>query len=542
MAEMGKTNSLIDRTKYGEGLYLLYFALMVGARALGLYEGMLGYNILLVVGMAIFLCKMIVTRHSFKEYLIAIILLLVTGIVYYHTGEKGLFVCFTMLLGMKGVSVKKVVETGALTAGIIVLSKIFLGVFGFTSEIYYPQDRAGVGVMFRHSLGYAHPNTLHMNVLMVSMMIIYIITVNHKAKKKNDIIVVLSASLLVFLFNLYVFQYSGSRTGILACLAYLFVNLWFYIRNNMGILEKAVSFCAFPVACFVAIVLPLIVDEKTFDFLDRTVFNSRFMLARYFWSNNSISLWGKRLNNPSEGLQTYGIDMAQLYLFLQLGLVAFCLMAAVTFWFISECIKHDRREELAVLMGMLFLGMWEPLLYNLGFKNFVYVFMGAMLYGVISGDLRSFEEGSSIFAGIIKQREQLDDSQIVGMAIKIVSIAIIVGAISSITYLFMTVEPNSLYGNREENEAGFSFGMDPIYLTEAQIQDIESSGDIVVGYVDETVPMYKYDASIADMEYNKKVMSVGVWTGFATAIITACLLWYNVVRDIKHKERSRDDK
>ena len=124
-----------DRDKIGEVIYLVYFALMVGARAAGLYEGMLIYNISLVIGMLLFACKMIVTRHTVKEYLVALGFMLIAGIVYIHTGEKGLIVYFTMMLGMKAVSVNKVIKVGALTAGVIIISKIFLGVFGLLPEI-----------------------------------------------------------------------------------------------------------------------------------------------------------------------------------------------------------------------------------------------------------------------------------------------------------------------------------------------------------------------------------------------------------------------
>ena len=525
----------VNKCRIGEGVYLLYFALMVGARALGLYEGMLVYNVSLVIGLLLFAFKIVVTEHTFKEYAIIAMFLLLAGVVYIHTGEKGLLVCFTMMLGMKNVAPRKVIETGALTAGVIVLTKIFLGVFGFTSEIYYPQERAGVGVMFRHALGYAHPNTLHMNVLMLSMMIMYLVTITHNEKKKYDHIIVVSSSLLIFLFNLYIFQYSGSRTGLLACIAYLFVNLWFYARKTIGILEKIVSYAAFPIVCFIAIILPLVVSDDLFELLNSTIFNSRFSLAKYFWSNNSISLWGIRLVNPDESLRTYGIDMAQLYLFLQLGIIAFLFMAVLTIWFIYECIKNDRRAELAVMLGMLFLGMWEPLLYNLGFKNFVYVFMGGMLYGVLNADFRAFEDHGSLIPKSIVKKLQCGGAVSAKTAFSMATIAVFIGLIVSMCYLLSTPQPSALYGDRQENEAGFTFHMKPLYISQEEIDSYEAGGDIVIGYVDDKTPMYKYDEIIADMEYDKKVLSVGVWSSMFSAVIMFAALWYNGSRLSKKK-------
>ena len=533
---------ITNRDKIGEGIYLLYFALMVGARAAGLYEGMTLYTISLVIGMLLFACKMIVTKHSAKEYLITGAFMLLAAIVYMHTGEKGLIVCFTMMLGMKGVSVQKAIKTGAVVAGIIIMSKIFLGVFGLVHEIYYPQERDGVGLMFRHALGYAHPNSLHMNVQMLSMMVMYLITtwlmadrremdnniLSSKIILRNDSVIMLVASLLVLCFNLYIFQYSGSRTGLLACVAYLIVNRWLYYRNKIGVFEKAVSFAAFPIVSLIAIALPFLLKGKLFDFVIMTIFTTRFSIAKYFWKHNSISLFGIRLNNPNESMATYGIDMAQLYLFLQLGMVAFVVIAALTTWFVYQAIKKERRAELAVLMGMLFLGIWEPLLYNLGFKNFVYVFMGAMIYECLE------KADSTLKATSVtetQKRIMIDTKKNAVCA----AISIVIGVIASAIYLAATKPPSALYGDREKDESGNSFGMEAEYLDEQEIDQLKSDGDIIIGYTDSETPMYKYDETIAEMEYQKRTLSTGVWSGILVfGIALGTIKMYNTFNKKEH--------
>jgi len=531
---------ITNRDKIGEGIYLLYFALMVGARAAGLYEGMTLYNISLVIGMLLFACKMIVTKHSAKEYLIAGAFMLLAAIVYIHTGEKGLIVCFTMMLGMKKVSVRKVIKTGALVAGIIILSKIFLGVFGVTSEIYYPQERDGIGLMFRHALGYAHPNTLHMNVMMLSMMVMYLVTnwiANQRKltiEKKDsidrqNIFLFFIVSIMVMGFNYYVFQYSGSRTGIMACLVYFIVNTWLFLIKRIGVLEKTVSYLAFYIVSFIAIPLPFILQGKIFDIVNSTIFTNRFFLARYFWENNGVSLWGIRLNSPYEPFRTYGIDMAQLYLFLQLGLVAFVVMALLTTWYVHQAIKFDNRSELAVLMAMLFVGIWEPLLYNLGFKNFAYVFMGAMIYKVVDGQqLLSIRQEENSVANDISY-----DSIPVQISLKQIVIlflgALMVGSIVSAIYSATSNAPSALYGNRAEDESGKNLDIETVYLNEQDVEKLKSDGDIIVGYTNAETPMYKYDKVIAVMEYKKRILSTGVWSGMLVLFVGLCAIkMYNI--------------
>ena len=108
---MNKTES--TTIQLSEIIYLAYFTVMFGARAIGLYEGMLPYNIMLVIGMLLFLLKIAMTRHTFAEYLLMGTLLFISLIVYYNTGEKGLLLYFTMMLGMKNVSLKRVMKWAA---------------------------------------------------------------------------------------------------------------------------------------------------------------------------------------------------------------------------------------------------------------------------------------------------------------------------------------------------------------------------------------------------------------------------------------------
>ncbi len=505
-----------NRSAIGEGIYLLYFAIMIGARALGLYEGMTVYNVSLVAGMLLFGCKMIVTKHTIKEYALAAFFLLIAGIVYLHTGEKGLLVCFTMLLGMKEVSVQKVIKTGIIVAGVIILLKIFTGAFALTSEVYYPQEREGIGMMFRHALGYAHPNTLHMNVLMLTMLVLYYVTSGLvKDKSRDSYIKLILCSGLMFFFNLYVFQYSGSRTGILAGTVFIVINFWFFLRSKPGIFEKCVCYLAFPAVCFIAIVVPFILPEKIFDFIDKTIFTTRLTIARYFWAHNSVSLWGIRLVNEDEYYSSYGLDMAQLYLFLQLGIIAFIVMAALTMWFVYYCLKKNRLQELAVLLGMLCLGIWEPLLYNLGYKNFVYVFMGVAIYEAL-GDVK---EDYCLFT----RDNWINRIQAITV-MKGIAFGVLSGVFAMMIFLLATARPSAFYGSRELDESGRSLGMQGEYYTQEEILSFEAAGDIVVGYTDSSMPMYRYDEVIALGEYHKRAMSVAVFVGIPVSAIGMALL------------------
>ena len=300
----------------------------------------------------------------------------------------------------------------------------------------------------------------------------------------------------------------------LACVVYVVVNYYLFAIRKMRLFEKIVSYAAFPTTAFISIVLPHMLPDKIFDFFNGKVFNTRFSLAKYFWSNNSLSLFGTKLINPEENFRTYGIDMSQLYLFLQLGIVAFVVMFVLTTFLMNRCIANDRRAEIAIMIAMLFIGIWEPLLYNLSAKNFTYVFMGSALYEFLKcidaekkesaiGDKHETESAIGV----------VTDKAYVIRLLKRIMIGAVAGATMAVIYVALTKEPTALYGARERDESNKSLGMKPEYYSSQEIADFKKNGDIVIDYAGEEKPMYKYDETLAVGEYRKKIMSVGVWTG-----------------------------
>lgn len=509
---------LDKRDKIGEGIYLLYFAVMVAARAAGLYEGQLVYNIALVLGLLLFACKIVVTKHSIREYAVMALFLALAGLVYICTGEKGLIVCFTMMLGMKGVSVRKVFGVAAAVSGVIVLLKIFLGSFGFLPEYYFPIERTGVGLMMRHSLGYAHPNTLQMNALILSMVIVYLVSSRRleldskgRTTKRESLMAVAFISLLVFGFNLYVHEFSGSRTGVLACLVFLFFNLWMYAAGRVRLFEKILLYLAYPFVSFIAIVLPFVLKGELFEKIDLSVFQTRLSLALGFWSCNSLSLFGIRLNRPSEWPVPYGIDMGQLYLFLQLGIVAFAVISAMTLWFVHNAIKKNMVPELVYFAGMMVIDIWEPLMYNLSFKNYLYVFMGALIFkSRISEEKNDYMKRiESLFTGPRGLRVLATGT----------ALGLVAGLVSTFVFFATNIKPAALYGSREQDVYSQPYIEETMYLTDAEVSELKAGGAIVLDYEGAGAPLYRYGSDVADDEYHRRAMNVGVWAGIAVFLL-----------------------
>lgn len=359
-----------NKISYAEISYLSYFLVLFGAKSVGLYEGMLLYNISLVIGVLLFGIKIILTKHTVFEYLIITGLVGVSIIVYYNTGEKGLLLYFTMMIGMKGVSVKRVFKWATLILGSCFTCLVFLTSFGFMQDIYYTKERSFFGMVMRRSLGYPYPNTLFTTYIVLMVLIMYVLG---KMEKKKLIIV----SLLEFLGALYMFLYSCSNTGIIVSTTFLVLNYYFQTRKSFTGLEKMLIQLVYPGCILFSVVGPMISKGKLFEILDKVLHN-RWNYSRYYLTNEPITLLGQRFKATPN--TNYLIDSSFLYSFLQIGLVAFVILTVLNLLVIHDYVKKEKRIELAIIASFCILGLSDPFLYNLSYKNILFLFIGEYFY------------------------------------------------------------------------------------------------------------------------------------------------------------------
>lgn len=353
-----------------EVLYLLYFAIMFGARAIGLFEGMAVYNISLVIGMLLFIIKEAMTEHTVFEYCLVGILLVLSVVVYYNTGEKGLLLYFTMMLGMKGVSVKRVFQLGSVILSLSFTTLVLLSITGLKEEITYIKDRAGFGSVIRHSLGYPYPNTLFTTYIVLMVLIIYVLG---KQNKKN----LLLTTLFLFLGAIYIFIYSCSNTGLIVSVFYLLANLYLQSRKKLSKFEKIGIQFIYPFFLIFAIVGPLITKGTIFQLLDKVLHN-RWAYSLYYLTNEPVTLFGVRFKEAPN--TNYMIDSSFLYSFLQLGIIPFVMITLLYLGMIHDYVKREMKTELAIIVSLCVLGLSDPFLFNLSYKNLMFLFVGEFIY------------------------------------------------------------------------------------------------------------------------------------------------------------------
>ncbi len=354
-----------------EIVYLAYFAVMFGARAAGLYESLMLYNISLVLGAGLFALKIVVTKHTLFEYLIMLILIGMSLLVYYNTGEKGLLLYMTMILGMKGVSLARVEKWALTILGICFPTLVFLSVTGIIQDIAYSADgRAFFGSVMRRSLGYPYFNTMFTTYIV--MVVLVMLCAGYQDRKT-----LILSSIFFEVIGVYLYIYSCSNTGIIVLTFYLAVNFFFQLMRGIGKGLGVLLQLVYPLGMLISIGAPLLINGSMFSLFDK-IFHNRFNYANYYLTNEPVTLFGVRFGPTPNS--NYIIDSSFLYSFLQLGVIPCILLTAMMLIMISYMVRNNRRLELAVIVAFCLLGMSDPFFYNLYYKNLMMLFVGSLFY------------------------------------------------------------------------------------------------------------------------------------------------------------------
>ncbi|WP_024867327.1 hypothetical protein [Butyrivibrio sp. FCS014] len=531
--------------------FYCFFMIMFGMRMWGIYESKSSYVPLLVVGFLVWGISVLMSEYSVLEYIVICAFMILAGIVYIKTGEKGLLLYFALMMGVKNINVNRLFKAGIIAggSGIAVLS--FLSAFGIIEDVAYLQERHFVGEVFRRSLGAPHPNTLSSSFVIIAMMVMYVIGHNNKPK-------IWLASVVVLLIGMYLFLYSGSRTGMLLLCLYLAINMIYAYMDKTGIITRIISILIMPVIWAVCILIPFIASDDTISFFRSVEYNlgSRFAEGKYYLDNNPLSLFGIRLSDPDAHI--YGIDMSQLYLFIQLGIVAFCVVSLLWILLLKSEISENKKREIPITISLLIMGITDPFLYNIGFKNLAFVFMGVMVYGYLNKLNVAFTPLLAKEIQILKigekeiglpviceasQKGKLFDKK--NNSLKMIIVGVLLILLISTMYYCITPKPAYVLSDRNAGERlqWIFQGMEGHTYDKAQIKAIKNEGNIVLDYTDEDELMYVYYSddkspvqggyyapNAGNMEKFRLALSLFVWGSIFVILIIYIFSYKNTKR------------
>lgn len=502
-----------------EMFYYLFWIIMLFAKGTGLYEGLRKYNICLVLAMLCLGLKLLFTKYKVADFVWMIPLVLFGGWIYLHSKDQSAFILVAVMIGLKEIQLPRVFKIGALTWGgcfVYMILRTFAG--GSTGPIL-AHEKLGLGPVLRWSLGYTHPNVLHITYVVLAAFILYLW--NMKPGKKQWKI-----TMWLMLGNIYIFLYSISFTGFLLMTLLLILNLYLMGKRRVSKMERMALQCILPVCIAFSLVVPMILDSdgRLFQMINHAL-NNRYSATRIYIQELGLSLWG--VNVPS--LYGFAIDCSYTGALLSYGSVFFVALIIGYMFTIHHMVKKELWKELAIMLSLLVAGVSEPFLFNASFKNITVLFIGAYLFEIV-GYLSETTKVSFLRKEILlfsgKDKEiSLKVGNIRNICNEImVSVCNNKGKLICISFLAFLIcagagakfayRPDSIYigvgstdcGKREEK-----------YLNMQELE--EGFNSLVYEYPGKERPMYEFSGNMLALEYMRKIISCGVWGGGTVTLL-----------------------
>lgn len=383
-------------------LYVVMLICFMCPKAIGLTEGQWPFEFALIIGFCVFGVKLLVTEYSLYEWGMNLFLLVAGGYVFWHNGHLEVLVASTMLIGMKGMDKQRVIKTISYIwiplFSIMVVQAVLGGYQGWVA-------RAGKegrdNFYLRYSLGYTHPNVLHMTYLLICMLLIALIKVRGKK------LIILSS--LLMLGNLYIFAYSVSMTGIITVTFLICLNCYLGMRKKNYMLEKVVLYIGTVCIIVSPIVVPPLLRGKWIDIF-RILTNRRFPYLQEIYKYFPPTLFGTSVNNISvatAGLNEYemgfNVDSSFAYIWLYHGCILFGLFV-VGFAMALLFANQDReKEEISIFAAAALAGTQEQFLGNLSMKNILWIYIGDAFYNRLHVIIAEKCETSELYRRWIKE-------------------------------------------------------------------------------------------------------------------------------------------
>ncbi len=351
----------------GEILYWMFWGSLLTAKGIGLYDGQKSFKIILIAAVLCLLLKIGIEKYTLKEYLCMGAVTGLTLATYLMSGEKGLLLYGLMMIGLKYVDLKRLFQVGTILWGISFFLITFVSLFRMEGTVYKVHAKLGLGHMFRWSLGYPHPNVLHVSYFVLAVFIIYCL--GEKFKIRHAAILLLG--------NCLVFLYSVSYTGFIVFMVLLSGRVYLLYRKRLCIVEKVLLQLIFPLCVSASLIAPIAVKGKWFILLNELL-STRMELAWRYLKPEYISLFGIRVAEATNERLT--MDNAYISAFITYGIIPFAVLCLATMYMIFIYLKRDRYLETLIILSIVAGGMTEPFLYNTSFKNLSFLFMGVLLF------------------------------------------------------------------------------------------------------------------------------------------------------------------
>lgn len=504
--------------------FYIFFVSLLFAKGIGLYDGQTVFKAFLIAALIGWAGKAALTGYTAREMLTYSALLILGGAVYLVSHEKGVLFVILLLCGLKNINIKKLFQVGTVTWILSFGVLFFLTTVHIVDSPFKVHDRLGMGRVIRWSLGYAHPNVLHISYLVFVCFLVYLL------QEKLQF----SYLLLLELGNLFVFMYSLSTTGFLVTTICLVLVCYWKIRKQFNKAEQILIQLCLPFCLLLSFGGPLLLKGKLFDVANKLL-NTRLELSKWFLLNQPVKLLGVDTTSIVTSLRT--MDNSYVFAWITYGVIFSLFIMYVYFRGIHRKTVQQDGIALCVILSCLIAGLTEPFLFNTSFKNLSLLLVGAEFsyggkegHGIAAGS--AYDRNVEIplpdvpgFWAEVKEKTRSYFSRLTAITF-IGALAGAALALCCIDYPDRYILPRKAFEYTDDLVDGY-------YLKSEE--DILQEGDQVLGYESELTEMVVFSGNIAKLEKFRNTVTGSIVMGGAVFLAGSIVvfLWVGSRKGIR---------
>lgn len=490
------------QVKLSELCFYLFFVALLFAKGIGLYDGQTSFKVFLLIALIGWIGKMLLTQYDYREIPLYLALIALGGIIYLISHEKGALIVIMLLCALKGMELKRVFRVGIVTWVLSFGTLFLLTSTHVIDSAFKVHDRLGMGRVIRWSLGYAHPNVLHISYFVLVCFLVYLLQDRFR----------FWYLLLIEAGNLYVFLYSLSTTGFLVTTGCLMLVLYWNLRKDFCKAERIMIQLCLPVCLFISLGAPLLLRGKAFDLVNKLL-NTRLELSKWFLENQPVKLLGVDTRTIVTSLRT--MDSSYVFALITYGVIFFIFIILCYFRVIYRNTVQRDGIALCVILSCLIAGLTEPFLFNTSFKNLSLLFIGVDLFCTERTsskrlfDLKMDRNLQIPFPDVTDICSRIRQS-VRKYGIRLMAFSAVGALLSAIVVFCSTPMPERYLLPRKAFE--YTDDLEESYYLTSE-EDILNEGDRILGYESEQTEMVAFTGNIAQLERFRNTVTGAIVSG-----------------------------
>ncbi len=347
-----------DDKKYLENMFVLFILINTIFKGLGFENDSLLYLIGMAISFIPLLIKIINTQYTKKEkYFIIFSLIIGFGSII-STEKPTLLVTILGIIGVKNVDINKLLKNMLNVRVTTFTITISLAILGIISKGEMVMWRNGV-MDVRTSLGYSHPNILHLSLFII--IALYIMCYYDKIKLKNYA--------LLLLINVLFYGFSVSRTGF-AVTSFLIIISYLSTlqRKKLNIIIKKSPKYLFLFLLFMSIITGIFYSSSSIIQNLNVILNGRIAYSSFYLNNYDLSLFGSTLKKGAI------LDNSYILFVVQYGILGLLYIMGMYVNLYKNIEKNKNISVSMVLLSIFVYIFTESFAINI-FMNFLLLYV-----------------------------------------------------------------------------------------------------------------------------------------------------------------------